>query len=205
MRSIWRLPTTLDCWKKEKHVNLLLIENNYVNEDEDGSTLDDDVVNIDFKFHYVWITNLSRLCSKQLSSRDHKPLICYRCLHYFRTEENLTKHVIDCEKINQCKITLPNKKNNTLEFTNFNFKNRVLFVIYSDFVCILKPVIGNEWAYQHHVPFSVDFFIKCIICIKVTDKRTNKPNLQPSGLYRVFTLWLRNWMIRIKIQSRWII
>ena len=51
--------------KKEKHVNLLLIENNYVDEDEDGSALDDDV-DIDFKFHYVWIKNLSRLCSTQL-------------------------------------------------------------------------------------------------------------------------------------------
>ena len=107
------LPRHLTSDKKEKHVNLLFIENNYVDEDEDSSTLDDDNVNIDFKFHYVWIKNLSRLCSKQLSSRCHKTFICDRCLHYFRTEENLTKHVIDCEKINQCKITLPNKKNNT--------------------------------------------------------------------------------------------
>ena len=72
------LPLHLTADKKEKHVNLLLIENNYIDEHEDGSTLDDDVVNIDFKFHYVWIKNLSRLCSKQLSSRNHKTFICDR-------------------------------------------------------------------------------------------------------------------------------
>ena len=128
------LPRHLTSDKKEKHVKLLLIENNYV-EDEDESTPDDDV-NIDFKFHYVWIKNLSRLVSQQLSPRNHKTFICDRCLHYFWTEEKLMKHVIDCEKMNNCKITLPTKKNNTLEFTNFGFKNRVPFVIYADFECI---------------------------------------------------------------------
>ena len=93
-----------------------------------------------------------KLCSKQLPSRNHKTFIC--CLHYFWTEEKLMKHVIDCEKINQCKITLPNKKNNTLEFTIFGFKNRVPFVIYADFECILKPVIDSEH-------FSVGYYIKC--------------------------------------------
>ena len=90
------LPRHLTADKKEKHVNLLLVESHYVDDedDEDSSTLDDDV-NIEFKFHYVWIKNLSRLCSKQLSSHGHKTFICDRCLHYFRTEENLTKHVID--------------------------------------------------------------------------------------------------------------
>ena len=71
------------------------------------------------------------------------------------------KHVIDCEKMNKCKITLPSVKNNTLEFTNFGFKNRVPFVIYADFECVLKPVIDDERVYQHHVPFSVGYFIKC--------------------------------------------
>ena len=53
--------------KKEKHVNLLLVESHYVDdEDEDGSTLDDDDDDIDFKFHYVWIKNLSRLCSNRV-------------------------------------------------------------------------------------------------------------------------------------------
>ena len=103
------------------------------------------------------------------------------------------KHGIDCEKMNKCKITLPSVKNNILGFTNFVFKNRVPFVIYADFECVLKPVIDDERAYQHHVPFSVDYFIKCSYDnslsrnIRVIDKRTNKPNLQPNGLYRVST------------------
>ena len=54
------------------------------------------------------------------------------------------KHVIDCQKIDKCKITPPSVKNNTLEFTNCGFKNRVPFVIYADFECILKPMIDDE-------------------------------------------------------------
>ena len=85
--------------KKERNINLLLIENNYVDEDEVGSAVDDDNDNIEFKFHYVWIQILSRLCSKQLSSRNHKTFICDHCLHYLWTEEMLMKHVIDCKKL----------------------------------------------------------------------------------------------------------
>ena len=154
------LPRHLTSCKKEKHVNLLLVESHYVDEDEDEEETRDSF-DIVFKNHYVWIKNLSRLCSRQLSARVHKTFICDRCLHYFWTEDKLLKHTTDCKQINQCKITLPSKKDNILQFKNFGCKNRVPFVIYADFECILEPVTDNDRAYQSHKPFSVGFFVKC--------------------------------------------
>ena len=56
------LPRHLTSCKKEKHVNLLLVESHYVDEDEEEEEEDTrDSVDIVFKNHYVWIKNLSRL------------------------------------------------------------------------------------------------------------------------------------------------
>ena len=147
--------------KKEKHVNLLLVESHYVDEEEEKEEETRDSFDIVFKNHYVWIKNLSKLCSQHIGSRNHKIFTCDRCLYYFWTEEKLTKHITDCEKINKCKITLPTKKDNILQFKNFGCKNRVPFVIYADFECILEPVTDNDRTYQSHKPFSVGFFVKC--------------------------------------------
>ena len=88
-----------------------------------------------------------------------------RKIEKFETQNDVSVNVyyfiIDCEQINQYKITLPSKKDSILQFKNFGCKNRVRFVIYADFECILKPVTENERAYQSHKPFSVGFFDKC--------------------------------------------
>ena len=148
-----------------------------------------------FKNHYVWIKNLSRLVRSQVSKFKHKTYICDRCLYFFWTEEKLLKHTIDREQINKCKITLPSKKDNILQFKNFGCKNRVPFVIFADFKCILELVTDNERAYQSRKPFNVGFFIKCscdnsLSEYKAIDKGEKKLNLRLNGLYKVFTLWL---------------
>ncbi|XP_036144933.1 uncharacterized protein LOC118646348 [Monomorium pharaonis] len=56
------LPLRLSNDKKEKHVNLLYVQN--PREDSVG--------------HFVWIKNLSRLVSSQLSKKEHKKYICDR-------------------------------------------------------------------------------------------------------------------------------
>lgn len=97
----------------------------------------------------------------QLSSNGHKKHICDRCLHYFFNEEQLKAHELDCSQINECKVILPNSKNNTLEFINFNHKVRVPLIVYADFECTLKPIEDvNQRAYQQHEPLSVGFFVQ---------------------------------------------
>ena len=47
--------------------------------------------------HYIWIKDLSRLLSKQISKNDGKKFICIRCFNYFNNEsvflKNMKKYV----------------------------------------------------------------------------------------------------------------
>ena len=97
------LPRHVTIQKKEKHVNLLLIESYYVDEDEEEESVKgfDDFDNFPHSFHYVWIKDLSRLVSSQFSARKSKTFLCDRYQHYFRTVEKLIIHTVDCEKMNQ--------------------------------------------------------------------------------------------------------
>ncbi|KYN09254.1 hypothetical protein ALC57_18634 [Trachymyrmex cornetzi] len=84
------LPLRLTSDKKEKHINLLYLQD----------PRDDNVG------HFAWIKNLSRLVSSQLSKVKNKKFFCDRCLHYFGSRERLQLHTIDCGKINNCAIRL---------------------------------------------------------------------------------------------------
>ena len=109
--------------KQDMHVILCIIQNYYVDEEEP----DEHVTNDDDKpicFHYVWIKDLSRLVSEQLSKSDHKHYICDRCLHYFHNEEKLMAYDVHCSKINECSVTLPSPGNETLKLKNFKMWRR---------------------------------------------------------------------------------
>ena len=111
-------------------------------------------------FHYVWIKDLSCLVSTQLSKRDGQKYFCDRCQHYFRNDSKLNLHEQDCLQLNKCKVILLTPKDNILQLKNFNHKEKVPFVIYADFECLLKAVqIGN--AYQEHEAFSIGYYLKC--------------------------------------------
>lgn len=148
--------------KKMRHVNLLLIQDFYTDEEEDeeGEEEDDTEISLLPRFHYVWIKNLSRLVSSQLSRSIHKHYICDRCLYYFHTEAKLMAHEDDCRNVNKCKVVMPTLKNRILRFKNHRNKERVPFIIYADFECMLKPT-RDENAYQKHIAFSVGYYLKC--------------------------------------------
>ena len=109
-------PCHVTSLKKQKHVNLLLMQDHYVVENEphvdDNLDVDDsrDGIEDTFpKYHYVWVKNLSRLVRSQLTNHRAKCYICDICLHFFVTEDKLRKHPIDCTHLNKCKIQLPFK------------------------------------------------------------------------------------------------
>ena len=68
---------------------------------------------------------------------------------------------VDCAQVNKCKVKLPAEKEKILKFNNFKNNERVPFIVYADFECLLKPVADNERAYQQHEAFSVGFYVKC--------------------------------------------
>ena len=82
-------------------------------------------------------------------------LLHYSCLHYFHLEEKLQSHEVECKKLNDCAIYLPEEDEKWLEFVNYKSKEYVPFVIYSDLECVLrkmKPGTENtsSFSYQHH-------------------------------------------------------
>ncbi|KYN38931.1 hypothetical protein ALC56_06691 [Trachymyrmex septentrionalis] len=143
------VPLCLTKEKKEKHVNLLYLQE---------SRRDDENV-ID---HFTWIKNLSRLIGSQLSKNTKKKYLCDGCLHYFHTSEKLSLHIVDCRLC----IILPNENDKWLSFRSHNKKERLLFVVYADLECILEKKINDEnisrFTYQHHKVFSVGYYIRCV-------------------------------------------
>ncbi|KAJ8912083.1 hypothetical protein NQ315_000589 [Exocentrus adspersus] len=137
------LPTYLTNNKKDRHINLLLIQSRYGDVDYEP-----------LRYHYVWIKDLSRLLSSQLGKHKTKKHFCDRCLHYFSSMERLSKHYEDCKNVNDCKVRLPNEEQKSLKFKNFKNKEKVPFVVYADLERVLKQ-------YQHHLPAAVGYYGKC--------------------------------------------
>ena len=80
--------------------------------------------------HYCLIKDLdSFMCDKN----RHKSFTCRNCLQGFRRKETLEKHKEICLDHDYCKVIMPKKDNNILKFKKHYFKNRLPFVIYSDF------------------------------------------------------------------------
>ncbi|KAB0790845.1 hypothetical protein PPYR_14921, partial [Photinus pyralis] len=139
------LPTYLTKEKRDKHVNLLLVQDCYEQS---------------VKFHYVWIKNLSRLVSKQLSKEKRQKYICDRCLHFYRSEDKLHKHTKDCIQKNDTAIKMPTEEKKMLKFKNFKNKIKAPFVVYADLESVLKPS-EKKTAYQQHIPAAVGYYLKC--------------------------------------------
>ena len=115
-------PLYITPYKKETHINLLLLQN----VDDEESKQEKNIQNDLSISHYVWIKDLSRLVSTQLSKRNHKYFICDRCLHYSRSDSKLNLHEQNCSQLNKFKVTLPTPKDNILHLKNFKHKKSVI-------------------------------------------------------------------------------
>ncbi|CAH0549897.1 unnamed protein product [Brassicogethes aeneus] len=140
------LPSYLTKNKKERHVNLLLIQDSY---DDEAPT----------KYHFVWIKNMSRLLSTQLSKEHGQKYFCDRCLHYFRSQDKLAKHIEDCVKINETAIKMPEPGKNILKFKNHKNKKKA-FIVYADLESVLEHT-DNPKKPQHHFPAAIGYYLKC--------------------------------------------
>ncbi|XP_054003311.1 uncharacterized protein LOC128889603 [Hylaeus anthracinus] len=139
------LPIRLATRKMERHVNLLYLEGaNGVG-------------------HFAWIKNLSCLVSSQLRKHKRRKYFCDRSLHYFSSSGKLETHTIDCEKMNECAIILPDDERKWLSFDNYIRKERLPFVVYADLECILEKTDREtpRSTYQHHKVFSIAYYVQC--------------------------------------------
>ena len=108
----------------------------------------------------MWIKNLSRLIRSQLTRNKKSIHVCDKCLHYFHSSEKLERHLELCKEINNCRVRLPSGENKILRFKDYRFKEKVPFIVYSDFESILEPM-QDEKKIVRHKAVSVGYYFKC--------------------------------------------
>ena len=104
----------------ECQINLLLISNNE-------------------QSHYVLITNVSAMLTRQLSHHNGKKHFCFYCMHAFESEDTLNRHSKLCQTHQPQHAKMPNKDDNVLRFTKTEYQLPCPFVIYCDFESLLVP------------------------------------------------------------------
>ncbi|EZA52005.1 hypothetical protein X777_09439 [Ooceraea biroi] len=154
------VPIRLTDEKMDKHANLL-----YVQDAQDNNV-----------GHFACIKNLSRLVSCQINKKNGQIYICDRCLHYFYTNERLEAHSVDCSKMKECAIVLPNEEDKWLSFTNYNRKERMPFVVYADLECILQKTEEEDdpKLYQRHRVFSIGYYVRCSYDDSLSEYRSRR-------------------------------
>ena len=118
--------------------------------------------------HYCLVKDLSRLLSSQVSNHNGKHHFCDRCLNAFWCQESLNKDQEYCGNYEAVKIQMP-KKETMLKFKNYHRSEKVPFVFYADFECLIKPIQlcnpddkkSYTKQYQKHEPSSFCYYIKC--------------------------------------------
>ena len=139
-------PVYISSYKGRKHVNLLLLTQGE-------------------KSHYVWIKDMSRLLSKP--GYNHAKYYCNYCLHGFRKQLTLDRHVEDCSKLGLQKVMLPNEEEKWVHFKSFRKMLKVPFVIYADFESYTCKIQGPHnrtqatHAYELHEPSGFAYYIVC--------------------------------------------
>lgn len=102
--------------KANHHINLLKI---------DGEE--------NYKSHFVFIKDYSKLIGKQINKRTNKVHTCNHCLHNFRDEKTLKAHIEQgCMAVGGQQIKIPDE-DETMKFKNHFKKLKAPFVIYADF------------------------------------------------------------------------
>ena len=118
---------------------------------------------MDLKSHYVYIKDFNRLMFNKTKNKNKK---YFRrcCLQCFSSEKVLTKHKENCLVIKgKQKVKLGK---GSISFQNYSKQLAVLFKIYVDFECILRPTLSKKGCnksisytekYQDHVPCSFTY------------------------------------------------
>ena len=92
------------------------------------------------KRHYTAIKGISRLLLKLNRKTRRAYHFCMNCLNGFRTETARDKHYEYCSSNGHIKVKMPTEKEKWLKFHDGQYQFMLLFMLYTDFESILKPV-----------------------------------------------------------------
>ena len=63
---------------------------------------------------------------------------CLNCLHFFSIRNKLESH----KNKDFCKVIMPSEDTKILEFNQYQNSDKVPFIIYADFECIIEKIDG---------------------------------------------------------------
>ena len=147
--------------------------------------------------HYAWIKDFNRFMY-DITGYEHRKFFCKKCLGHFNDEVKLAEHSKNCtpnEGLQQV-IAMPLDPK-PLKFSHQRNQQRIPFIIYADFECLLPPIDKQPGAaqhlseYQRHVPYSVG-----IKLISTVPELANIAYKEHHGLDS--TQWLMEELIRIE-------
>lgn len=116
--------------------------------------------------HYCFIASFSRLVDSQVSRQRRKLVFCKRCFTKYGgkdRESKLKYHIKSCCELSPVRIEMPSEDQSILKFKNYHHRNRLPFVVYADFECILKPINQRVSKYTKidsiHEPMSFAIYL----------------------------------------------
>jgi len=70
-----------------------------------------------------------------------------------------------CQNSNKCHIDVPDENNKYIFFKNYKHKEKVPFVLYADFECLLtkqnEQLSNKITSYQKHIPYNCAYYLHC--------------------------------------------
>ena len=138
------------------HVNLLLIE-------KKG------------KSHYCLIRDLNRMLFSQTKHKGRKHF-CTNCLHGFKTNRLLEKHIELCLSHDPVTVLMPSGDSIFMKFKDYEKQLKVPYVIYADFECVLIPhITANGRTKNIHKPSGYSFIV-----VSSRDESVHDPDYDPT-------------------------
>ena len=75
---------------------------------------------------------------RRFSSKHDGDFYCLGCLHSYRTKRTLKKHERLCKNHDYCKVTMPNDKNNILQYQSGTKSLKMPYIMIADTEALLK-------------------------------------------------------------------
>lgn len=111
------------------------------------------------KGHYCLIKDLIRLVRRQITHHKGHCFLCEACLQFFCTEHKYRLH--NCNGI----ISVLPEKSSIIQFKNYNSLQKINFIIYADFECLLMNTdeinTENTKSLKLHQPSCFGYYICC--------------------------------------------
>ena len=109
-----------------------------------------------YKKHWILISNLDRLINSGGGTSMHH---CPRCLHGFRSKDNLARHLECCSLFKPCKVKMPVESRTAVKF-NDTKSLTIPIAVYADFEAINEPIPGDGDKKTVHKVVSARFHVE---------------------------------------------